>query len=593
MPQGYFHESLEPLEPRTLFSDASIKIPVLNYHRILKPLSNPPPAVVPYEYTLIENIIEDQFAAEMAALAAKNFVSITPSNYLAWVKGGPMKVDDDQHVLRPNEHPFMAVFDDANQTDLRSAALMKPNHFTAAAAIPTQDDPNNPDVDGDPITFNYYVNNVAQGCMTWAQIKTLASSYGWEIIAHSVDHLRMGDGKKNDFPGSGGKAKRPALFTNTPADIEAQFRNSRQDIIDNVFAGEASKAPIAFVHPFNDLTRRSLTIGSKYFPLLFGEDVYAGSTTSPVFAGKTSNLQNGELVRLEITKKTSATYFSSLLATAMSDTTFHPPPFVQAHIPAAYVARDGTIVADGLDGADKIGLDDARITLPVWDDAAQTFVSKAVSITHLPTEQYAATIRYRAVDIDAGKGNDTVTVVRPLHSVTRPTLINGAAGDDTITGGAGNDIIKGADGNNFLSGGAGNDSLYGGGNYDSIFGGDGKDLLSGGGGRDRLFGGTSHDALYGGTGNDALDGQDGNDRLFGGPGDDKLFGGSGYDQLTGDSGIDLLVGGIGNDTILAQDGVAESIDGGDGVDSARFDDLLDTTISVEMVLMAERTPIPR
>jgi TolB protein len=67
------------------------------------------------------------------------------------------------------------------------------------------------------------------------------------------------------------------------------------------------------------------------------------------------------------------------------------------------------------------------------------------------------------------------------------------------------------------------------------------------------------DYLYGLEGADELDGNDGNDFLFGGPGPDRLDGGRNRDLLHGGPGRDRLLGGGGRDTILARDGVRDTI----------------------------------
>jgi hypothetical protein len=75
--------------------------------------------------------------------------------------------------------------------------------------------------------------------------------------------------------------------------------------------------------------------------------------------------------------------------------------------------------------------------------------------------------------------------------------------------------------------------------------------LRGGPGQDRLVGGGADDRLVGGSGDDTLIGRAGNDSLFGGSGNDRLLGGSGDDQLHGDSGADTLLGGSGSNQLLS------------------------------------------
>lgn len=58
-----------------------------------------------------------------------------------------------------------------------------------------------------------------------------------------------------------------------------------------------------------------------------------------------------------------------------------------------------------------------------------------------------------------------------------------------------------------------------------------------------LYGGAGNDELQGGGGNNVLLGGDGNDTLVGGKGRDLLIGGAGADRLQGKGGDDILIGG--------------------------------------------------
>ena len=84
-------------------------------------------------------------------------------------------------------------------------------------------------------------------------------------------------------------------------------------------------------------------------------------------------------------------------------------------------------------------------------------------------------------------------------------------------------------------------------------------------------GGTGDDVLSGGVLADTLDGGWGNDTIDGGEGDDLLKGDLGDDRLTGGPGKDRFFGSSGADTINSQDGVAETVDCGIGIDSATTD----------------------
>ncbi|MEZ6119717.1 MAG: FG-GAP-like repeat-containing protein [Pirellulaceae bacterium] len=68
----------------------------------------------------------------------------------------------------------------------------------------------------------------------------------------------------------------------------------------------------------------------------------------------------------------------------------------------------------------------------------------------------------------------------------------------------------------------------------------------------------------------AHSGVSGNDTLRGGSGNDVVIGAAGNDNIHGGFGVDTIYGGAGGDTIglsEAEDGVADTVDGGDGSDS--------------------------
>lgn len=215
-----------------------------------------------------------------------------------------------------------------------------------------------------------------------------------------------------------------------------------------------------------------------------------------------------------------------------------------------------------------------------------------------------------------------------LNGGTGTDILFGGERDDIVSGGDGNDRLDGNDGNDTLTGGAGIDSLSGNRGDDVIYGGDGNDTIGGGDGFDRIYGGTGNDLivgnagdgflfgedgddviygssnlfggydsvsnvegdyynaalgsgtdyLNGGNGNDILVGQYGDDLIYGGADDDRLSGGSGADVLVGDDGNDIIIGGAGNDTLEGRAGddlllfdIGDSVDGGEGFDTARID----------------------
>ncbi len=112
--------------------------------------------------------------------------------------------------------------------------------------------------------------------------------------------------------------------------------------------------------------------------------------------------------------------------------------------------------------------------------------------------------RLRSITVNAGAGDDTVTIQLP-DGLSRVAVI--------------------------VNGGAGNDTLNSGDHAATLRGGDGDDILNGGSGNDRLFGGKGADILNGNGGNDLLQGDDGEDNLRGGDGLDRLIGGKGRDWI--------------------------------------------------------------
>ncbi|MEZ0315653.1 MAG: beta strand repeat-containing protein [Methylophilaceae bacterium] len=116
-----------------------------------------------------------------------------------------------------------------------------------------------------------------------------------------------------------------------------------------------------------------------------------------------------------------------------------------------------------------------------------------------------------------------------------------------------------------------------------IFGGDGDDFLNGQSGADTISGDAGNDTITGGQpGNtfaDSLSGGEGNDSITGGGGNDTMDGGNGNDILVGTSGgDDSMTGGTGDDAFFFQSpdsnsavvlNAADTIDGGDGIDSLR------------------------
>ena len=124
-----------------------------------------------------------------------------------------------------------------------------------------------------------------------------------------------------------------------------------------------------------------------------------------------------------------------------------------------------------------------------------------------------------------------------------------------------------------VHGNAGNDTLAVGANIGGVYlnGGEGNDALYGGNGNDTLDGWNGDDYVSGGNGNDVLYGFFGNDQINGGNGNDSCYGEGGSDTITGGAGNDYLSGGDDNDYFFACDGTGDTINGGNGWDTAQVD----------------------
>jgi Ca2+-binding RTX toxin-like protein len=169
---------------------------------------------------------------------------------------------------------------------------------------------------------------------------------------------------------------------------------------------------------------------------------------------------------------------------------------------------------------------------------------------------------------------NTARCVAPLGAVGLSNAdVQLGDGDDRVTlDGLLGSVVAGGDGADVLAGGAGYDRLDGGPGADTVAGGEGGDVLSGGPGTDTVLGGADDDALSGddaaGGDPDQIDGGDGIDtvryegRLWGVKVD--LAAGTGAEDTL--VGVEGAVGGDGNDS-LTGDGHDNRLDGGPGDDT--------------------------
>ena len=133
-----------------------------------------------------------------------------------------------------------------------------------------------------------------------------------------------------------------------------------------------------------------------------------------------------------------------------------------------------------------------------------------------------ARILFTAIVVNAGGGNDTVSIVEKNGAFTTEevTQLSGGSGRDTLTGGSGGETY---------SAGSGNDRVTAKGGDDSVAGGTGNDVLNTGGGADTAAGDLGVDTAVLGDGGDTFvwDPGDGNDSVSGSGGADVVrFNGS-------------------------------------------------------------------
>jgi hypothetical protein len=205
------------------------------------------------------------------------------------------------------------------------------------------------------------------------------------------------------------------------------------------------------------------------------------------------------------------------------------------------------------------------------------------------------------VNFSLGDGNDKVTKITPGHGGT----LNGDAGNDTLVsldttvanlnGGADDDYLE-ASGSlaDVFNGGDGNDTIRG--------SGAGADVINGGAGTDTfLVAGGAWTVSLDDVANDGIPGTNvGNvhadvenvtggqfaDELTGSAAANVLRGGGSGDKLDGKGGSDSIFGEGGDDTIAARDGVADTIDCGDGSDTVAADPQ-DILIACETITYAD------
>jgi Ca2+-binding RTX toxin-like protein len=244
---------------------------------------------------------------------------------------------------------------------------------------------------------------------------------------------------------------------------------------------------------------------------------------------------------------------------------------------------DGVLTVVGFTNASNVAIaDNVQIT---QSGATITIVHNS-QLTTFPTASVTSIV------VDVGGGNDYVILEKAdgTLSVTKPAILVGGLGNDSLRGGSGNDVIKGQGGNDSLLGGAGNDLLDGGTSGDYLLG--GSVALQGADGADTFKGGDGNDwADYGFRADNVsltLDGKinDGAanekdfilsdvENLLGGRGNDLLVGNALVNYLAGGGGSDSLKGGTNDDILVSKytkDKKADFVFGNAGRDFYTMDD---------------------
>jgi uncharacterized delta-60 repeat protein len=170
--------------------------------------------------------------------------------------------------------------------------------------------------------------------------------------------------------------------------------------------------------------------------------------------------------------------------TAISDSTAEVQATIWPNpIGGAWLSPAGNLIVEGTAGNDIIAINRAKDVTKVVVKLNKTVLGEFAGVSG-------------KIDVRAGVGADRVTI---SSKITKPSLIDGGPGNDTLTGGAGDDTILGGAGDDRLTGRAGRNVLIGGEGNDVLTGGGGRDVLLGGAGADKLVGGKGEDLLLGGV----------------------------------------------------------------------------------------------
>jgi Ca2+-binding RTX toxin-like protein len=165
----------------------------------------------------------------------------------------------------------------------------------------------------------------------------------------------------------------------------------------------------------------------------------------------------------------------ALLVLGVAATPVAAGPAVRAKI------HDGTLRVSGSPNGDNIALrvsplDRTRLQIDVDDDGSAEFTFDLGT--------------FEAIDLDAGRGDDTVLIddINGAFTTTIATRIDGGDGDDTLRGGSGNELFIGGRGNDLVDGNGGADTAFLGKGDDTFVWdpGDGSDIVEGQSGSDTV-----------------------------------------------------------------------------------------------------------
>ena len=111
---------------------------------------------------------------------------------------------------------------------------------------------------------------------------------------------------------------------------------------------------------------------------------------------------------------------------------------------------------------------------------------------------------FRAIDVEAGNGNDTVRIdeINGAFTTTKATRIGGGNGSDTLRGGSGAEVFVGGRGNDVVDGNGGTDTAFLGRGDDTFVWdpGDASDIVEGQSGTDTMiFNGSGGDEIMAAT----------------------------------------------------------------------------------------------